>query len=302
MAQPPTPESSTRERPPRPKVIYVMGAGRSGSTILGVTLGNCANVFYAGELDKWLLRSGRPKLQDEQRTRFWDAVGERVTDPEPLFGGQAHQYLERSSALFRVRRRSVRRRIRMPYRRVMEELYRAVAEVADVTHVVDSSHYPLRARELQALDGIELYLLFLVRDPESVVASFAREDVPEPQFNAATTNAYLWLTNLIAVRTFLRHPTERRLVIRHEEFLADPEGVTRCLLDHVDSPAPVPDLSSLDTGMPLQGNRLIGEQAVALQRRELPAHRTSVRRGLAQFPWSLIIPRLRPRCPAPPPS
>ena len=48
--------------------------------------------------------------------------------------------------------------------------------------IVDSSHFPRRARELQALNGIDLYILFLVRDPHSVVASWGREDVIEPQF------------------------------------------------------------------------------------------------------------------------
>ncbi len=49
-----------------------MGAGRSGSTTLGVTLGNCAGVLYAGELDNWLARSGTP-LESPERLRFWRA-------------------------------------------------------------------------------------------------------------------------------------------------------------------------------------------------------------------------------------
>ena len=142
-----------------------MGAGRSGSTILGVTLGNCENVFYAGELDKWLLRSGKPKLTDAERTQFWEAVRQRVADPDPLFGSVAHHYLERSSALFGGVAGRFDGVFARRYRRVTEELYRAIATTAGVTHVVDSSHYPLRARELQALEGIDLHLLFLVRDP-----------------------------------------------------------------------------------------------------------------------------------------
>src|SRR2546423_15271469 len=67
--------ASTTEAPSevgleRPKVVYVMGAGRSGSTILGVTLGNCADVFFAGELDKWLALSGKPTGEDTERVRF----------------------------------------------------------------------------------------------------------------------------------------------------------------------------------------------------------------------------------------
>ncbi|MCW3057596.1 MAG: hypothetical protein JWO21_1565 [Solirubrobacterales bacterium] len=51
-----------------------------------------------------------------------------------------------------------RRRLRARYRRVAEELYNAVARAAGATHVVDASHYPSRARELQALGGIETTL------------------------------------------------------------------------------------------------------------------------------------------------
>jgi hypothetical protein len=292
----PTSERSSAGNSQRPKVIYVMGAGRSGSTILGVTLGNCENVFYAGELDKWLLRSGKPKLRDAERTQFWEAVRQRVADPEPLFGSVAHHYLERSSALFRRRGRSVRRRIRARYRRVTEELYQAIATTAGVTHVVDSSHYPLRARELQALEGIDLHLLFLVRDPRGVIASFARDDVTEPRFRASTTNAFLWLTNLLSMWVFLRHPSRRRVLLRHEEFLADPDGVLRCLLDRADAPAPIPDLSSLSTGFALQGNRLLGAKVVALNRAKSPSHRASALAGAPQYPWTLVFALLRPAC------
>ncbi len=274
-----------------------MGAGRSGSTILGVALGNCANVFFAGELDKWLPRSGEPKLRDARRTRFWSTVRERVADGERLFGGQVPKYLERSSALFRVHGWPMRRQLRAPYRRVMEELYRAVASTAGVTYLVDSSHYPLRARELQAVDGIDLYLVFLVREPRSVIASFARRDVAERRFSPLVTTAYLWLTHLLALWVFLRQPRERRLLLRHEDFLADPEGVLRCLLARAGAPASTPDLTALRTGIPLHGNRLVDSDVVALGRQEAASLRAS-RRGLLHWPWLVVCSALRPRAAA----
>lgn len=79
----------------RTRVLYVMGAGRSGSTILGVTLGNCEGVFYAGELDKWLTRSGQPTLGGQEREQFWQRVRARVSASD-LFGYDA-RVLERSS-------------------------------------------------------------------------------------------------------------------------------------------------------------------------------------------------------------
>jgi Sulfotransferase family len=293
-AQPPTPEPFRTDPGERPKVLYVMGAGRSGSTILGVTLGNCEGVVFAGELDKWLPRSGVPQLEGSERARFWSQVGERVDGAQELFGFSAKRRLERSSALFRPRDWPARRRLRGPYGRVSQDLYRAVAGVAGAQRVVDSSHYPLRARELQRLTGIDLYLLFLVRDPQGLVASYGRGDVAERSFGTLTTNLYLWLTYLLSSVVFLRQPRARRLLVRHEDFLADPERVVRQILDLTGSSAPTPDIGSLDTGIAFQGNRLLAAETISLRRTSEPPARVSRVTALLQLPWAATLPRLRP--------
>jgi Sulfotransferase family len=276
----------------RPKVVYVMGAGRSGSTILGVALGNCDNVFFAGELDRWLPRSGIPR-DDPEVTRFWSTVREDVDDAAELFGGKT-TYLERSSALLDIRKWRTRRRLRRRYRDVSESLYLAIGRAAGTTHIVDTSHYPLRARELRALRGIDLYLLFLVRDPQGVVASLGRHDVVERRFGMPTANAYLWLTYLLSVFVFLRHPRERRLFVRHEDLVADPEGVLRQILDRCDSTASPPDLRALRTGVPFHGNRLIGSKVVALSPSTATPDRVSRVTAVLQLPWAAVFSRLRP--------
>jgi hypothetical protein len=280
--------------PGRPKVLYVMGAGRSGSTILGVALGNCEGVFFAGELDKWLQRRGRPKLAGEEQERFWAQVLERVEGAQELFGFEAHRYLERSSALLRPGRRRAARRLRERYLGVSEALYRAIAEVAGVTHVVDSAHYPLRARELQEMGGVDLYLMLLVRDPQTVVTSFAREDVAERRFGAPTTNLYLWLTYLVSTLTFLRHPRERRLLVRHEDFLADPQAVLDAILRMAGATPSEPDLSALRTGLPLVGNRLVDSDVVSFTPQAARPTRRSLLTTVMQAPFGLLFSRLGP--------
>ena len=81
------PMVTAREAPSRPKVVYIMGAGRSGSTILGVSLGNCADLVYAGELDKWPARSGRPAAPGAEQERFWGAVRSRLSFAFAIFAG-----------------------------------------------------------------------------------------------------------------------------------------------------------------------------------------------------------------------
>jgi hypothetical protein len=282
----------------RPRVIYVMGAGRSGSTTLGITLGNCTDVFYAGELDNWLVRSGIPQVQDDQRTRFWSRVRDELEDTErasQLFGNRAQRAIERSVSLFRVREWPTRYRLRRRYRMVAEDLYRAVTRVSASRIIADTSHYPLRAHELQRAAGIDLHLIFLARDPQGVVASFGRHDVHEFTKSTLHTNLYLWLTHLLSIVVFVRHPRERRLFVRYEDFVDDPGGVLRQILElSGSSTKTLPDFGALDTGVPLQGNRVSRSNELSLKPSLDPVPRTSRVTAVLQAPLLALLSRLRP--------
>jgi hypothetical protein len=293
MVPPPTSEFQASAQPGKPKVIYVMGAGRSGSTILGVTLGNCSKTFDAGELDAWLRRSGVPNFGGSARVQFWDSVRHDVPCGEELFGEQAWRCLEHSLALFRVHGWPARRRLRARYRRIAESLYGAIRRTSGATYIVDTSHYPLRARELQQLDTIDLYLVYLVRNPQHVVASFNRQDVAQKWKSPFVTNAYLWLTHLLSTFVFLRHRRDRRLFLRYEDFIADPSGVLRGIWGHIDASVALPDPASLSTGIPFQGNRLLRSEIISLQS-DVPQAPQLLVTSLLQSPWELVFSRLQP--------
>jgi hypothetical protein len=278
----------------RPQVLYVMGAGRSGSTVFGVTLGNCEGVFYAGELDAWLGRSGVPQLEDPERLRFWSRVREGVPAAQELFGRECERTIDRSLSLLRVHRWPRRRRLRGPYRRVAESLYRSLARVGGTNAIVDTSHYPLRAHELQRIPGIELHILYLMRDPRSVATSFNNKDVAQYTKSTLATNVYLWLTTLLAIAVFLRQPRERRLFVRYEDFVADPQAVLADVLARVEGSAPPADLATLRTGMAFQGNRLLHTQTLALRRSGGRAPFAPLTH-LLQLPFTALASRLRPR-------
>ncbi|HEY1450098.1 MAG TPA: sulfotransferase [Solirubrobacteraceae bacterium] len=270
-----------------------MGAGRSGSTTLGITLGNCAGVFYAGELDNWLARSGTPQVEDAQRTRFWARVRGQLNDPEAaakLFGDGPQRSIERSLSLFRVREWRTRRRLSGPYRAVCEDLFRALTQAAGEPCIADTSHYPLRARELQRLTGIDLYVILLVRDPQGVVASFNRRDVGEFTKSTLHSNVYLWVTYVLSLLVFLRHPRERRLFLRYEDFVADPGSIMRQILDLCGCPDEgLPDFGSLQIGVPLQGNRVSRTRTLALRSTAERAPRVSRLTAVLQAPLTALL-------------
>ncbi len=294
------PSSADRPSGPAPvKVLFLMGSGHSGSTILGVTLGNCDGFFYAGELDNWLVRKGASLLGGTERVRFWNEVREGVEGAEAVFGTDAQRYLERSSAILRPGGAAHRERLRQSWGPVTESLYRSLARVAGAGHIVDSAHFPLRARELSRLAGVEVYLLFLVRDPQQVVHSFVRHvnrhAVAERRWRTLVTNLDMSLTYLLGTLVFLGHPRERRALLRHEDFLEDPEGVLRAIFALTGSPAQPPDLATLQTGFPMQGNRLIKSEMVSFRGKPGRPPRFSRLTQLVQAPWRIVFSMLRPR-------
>jgi|SRR5580692_7173245 hypothetical protein len=288
----------------KPNIIYVMGAGRSGSTIFGVALGNCTNVFDAGELEAWLRRSAIPNFGGTQRAQFWSDVHAAVGGDD-LFGEEARLCLEHSASLFRVDRWRSRRRLRPRYRKIAQDLYQAVMRASGATHIVDTSHYPLRVRELQSLSGINLYVIYLVRDPRSVVSSFARRDVAQHRMPPLATNAYLWLTHVLSVLVFLRQRRDRRLLVRYEDFITCPEAIISQVLDVANASATIPDLTALTTGLAFQGNRILQSATIALRGDQHSATARANRWGvtrLLQLPWQSLLPRLSPKATIPPDS
>jgi hypothetical protein len=289
----------------RTNVIYVMGAGHSGSTILGVALGNCSDFFFAGEVEEWLVKSGRPPWADAEQAAFWQTVAAE-TDGADLFGSKAVPAIERSSALLRVDRWPTRMRLLGRYRRVSEELLCAISRTSGASNVIDTSHFPLRARELKKLGAIDLYLVFLVRDPHGVIDSnlrqFKAHEVAERRLRTLVLNVNLWFTLLTSVVVFYGQRRDRRLFLRHETFVEDPESVLRQILELVGSQAATPDLEELRVGAPLEGNRLIRRGVISLKRQPQRAERASLLTSVMQLPWRAILARLRPvaRAPAAP--
>jgi hypothetical protein len=225
-----------------------------------------------------------------------------LSDPDRLatfhnevpFGDGAWRALEHSSAVVRPAAWRAARRLRPAYRRFSLDLMRSIHAVAACDVIVDTSHYPLRARELRRIPGLEVTLLWLVRDPHGVVGSF-QKDTSNRSKSPIAANLYLFCTNLVAVAVFFTHPRHRRLFVSYEELLKSPENVVHAIVSVVGLPeGDLPDLDRLATGVPFEGNRLLQQEVTQLQR-ELPAARRSLLTAVCQAPWVALAAILRRR-------
>jgi len=232
------------------RVVYVGGIGRSGSTLVDRLLGQVPGCASAGEVVH-LWRRG--VLENERcgcgepfdACPFWAGVGERA------FGGwgalDVHAVLAMQHRVDRNRYvpwlvaprtappawRSARDR----YAEVLSRVYRAIAEQAGASIVVDSSKHASTAALLRSVDGVDLRLVQLIRDPRGVAYSWSKLVARPDSVGDDSTMARIgsvrvsmrWLAYNLLFQA-LRLGTPARL-LRYEDLVVAPADGLRSILD-----------------------------------------------------------------------
>lgn len=238
------------------RVLFIGGLGRSGSTLIERLLNELPQTWAVGETIHLWERGVRDRERCGCGLSFdqcpqWNAVG------EVAFGGWSRVDLNRIISL----RWSVDRSRRMP------QIYRAhkgrsfTADEAEyVTHLrnvllasakvagnpgvlLESSKHLSSAALLSADPELDVRILHLIRDPRGVAYSWTKEiERPEaagelmPIYKPSRT-AVRWVTDNLGFR-FLANLGVPTMTLRYEDFLGNPEGSLRRILDLVDVPQP----------------------------------------------------------------
>src|ERR1035437_1753895 len=242
----------------RVKVLYIAGQGRSGSTILGNTLGQVEGFVHVGEfLEFWgVLISGQVSCGcggPVIACQMWNDVLKEA------YGGRDESLIaqmlkfrnlearDRASlpALTARGVRSLRRRLAKPLAE-LERVYCAIQRVFNCEVIVDSSKSSMYASLLQLVDGIDPYIIHLTRDPRAAAYSFLRKRVKDGRL--------IWTKDINPIKASLAwdyrnsviEPLSRRLRHRplhlcYEDFVANPRGSLQRILDLVDeTPSSLP--------------------------------------------------------------
>ena len=231
------------------KVLYVAGLGRSGSTILANTLGQVEGFFSGGELnfiwkhaliENRLCGCGRPSRE----CPFWKGVFEGE------FGGQDESLAREMTRLQHAgaRTRHIpqmltgagREKVRARLGKWPENtgrLYRAIRSVSGSRVVVDTSKEPAYGYALGMVEGIDLRVLHLVRDPRAAAYSWAKKkpqpDSADREFMHQKTpaqSAVLWDAWNAAIEVLWRDAPGKYLRLRYEDFVADPRESFEAML------------------------------------------------------------------------
>lgn len=142
-----------------PRVVYIGGTARSGTTVLGLLLGTTPDSLWAGELrhlPRDLCEDRRCTCgQPASRCPFWMEVGERLGGPRGWREARRQAWRDRLG------------------RGVGAASVRAVAAVSGARTVIDTSKRAARAGGLIEA-GLDVRLIRLTRDPAVLAARHAR--------------------------------------------------------------------------------------------------------------------------------
>lgn len=183
---------SAAARPP--KVLFILGKGRSGSTLLDVTLGAVEGFFSLGEV--WWAWGDQSQLDRKQcgcgrwvgECPIWQPALELSREiwaqdygPPPSLSEVAgwHRQVARWSRLpraFLLRPQTLESwRAMNAWARYSGVLYGALARVTGARVLVDSSKWMGNPGPLGLVPGIDSRVLHLVRDPRAVAFSWRRQ-------------------------------------------------------------------------------------------------------------------------------
>ena len=243
----------------RVKVLYVVGLGRSGSTILSNSLGQIGGYFSAGELnfiwrhnvvENRLCGCGRPFRECPVWTKVMDEAfgGMDVVDPREMMRLQASGTRTRHIPLMLAPRgeRVLKERLEkllMNYGR----LYDAIASVTGSRVVVDSSKEPAHGYAMSMVPGVDFRVVHLIRDPRAAAYSWLKKK-PQPDTDtrehmvrfSPTKSSALWDSWNASAEALWRRSPERYLRLRYEDFVAEPRKSLARILGLVGVTAELP--------------------------------------------------------------
>lgn len=228
---------SDQSSAPPVKVLYVLGRGRSGSTIFANVIGEHDRFFSAGEIRYlWdpVARNDAACACGEPLSScpVWSKVIDRLGDVSIEDAARRQREI--------VTERNLRKLLR--YKRdgswpsldsftaVMERVYAALAEVTGASVIVDSSKRPSYAAVVRLLDGCDLYCVQMTRDPRASAYSWAHsrhgsvfgEGKEVPRRNALDATIRWDVLTMEAEMVLRRLPGNRRMRMRYEDFVGAP--------------------------------------------------------------------------------
>ncbi len=227
----------------KPKVIYIAGEGRSGSTLLERILGQHPKIFAAGELIYIWERSFIENQLCSCNKSFYDCEiwkGIILNFRKKVPNMNPSEIIDAFMSTSRIRHYFFKKDFnKTKYAQfingIYTNLYTAILETVNREFIVDSSKQPVFAHILKENPNLELYILHIVRDPRAVAYSWQKKKVrPEiknkveymPRYSPIRTAISWNVVNKISF-DLSKESNVQYLLVRYEDLVSNPKEVLK---------------------------------------------------------------------------
>jgi len=225
------------------KVVYITGFWYSGATILGRSLKSSEDVIYVGEIrDYWtkgLKKNGECSCGERfESCSFWTKVTEEYINSFPSvdIGKISNELseLEKTKNYFKLKKfiknkdDNYIRQLLDTYLKHTEKLYEIISKVSGKNIIVDSSRLPSRLLALSLSTKIEIFPIYIIRDPRGVINSLIKKDFRN--YGEIRTSIFkhilTWnVKNLLSLDSVKKLNSNNTLRLWYENFTRNPAEV-----------------------------------------------------------------------------
>ena len=261
------------------RVIYIIGSGRSGTTLLDIILGNAGEIFSAGELNRFTEKNGIPTdTNNKEANVFWEKICSDLTAhglESPVHYAAISKKYEHHSGFLRLLFNSTGKNFNVYadyQKKFFETLFNNVAVQFNRHIIIDSSKYAVRGYFLSKVLGGNIAYINIKRNPLAVVESFRKKDVEQDSKSRLMANLYLLAVNGLALIVFKKLRKKNALAtIYYEDLLKDPVSTLQTIENNLGislqkAKEIISDNSALKVGYLFDGNRLRVEKEIRLKR------------------------------------
>jgi len=247
-------------------IIYIMGAGRSGTTLVDIVLGNGKKIFSCGEILKFFSLRGVPHgfSEDTKIFQFWKRVEKifflRNHDTYEELSDLTKSFESHSSFFFTMfGLHSKAKKLR--YKNTMQNLFESISEESGRSIFIDSSKYPGRLIALSRCLSHKIHVIHIKRDPVFVVRSFLKKNIEQPSKNLISANIYYFIISFFCFIVKKMITNVDFIEIKYEDFISTPQSVLKNISNEFDIDLSyiakkINDNDELSVGYLFEGNRI----------------------------------------------
>lgn len=229
------------------KIVYILGAPHSGSTLVDMAIGSTPYAFSMGELSFYTHAVKKiPHIKIAYANGFictcgkevsscpvWSSVNDRVKVKTPII--KSRGILESTSMLINLIN-PLEKSLKLPIsishnKQILDAVFRQVKKSQpNVKYLIDSSKDPRRLYELlndPNTQNSDIIVLHIVRDGKAYVNSYRKEVKKNPDMNAKSMfiSALEWMGIQLMSIAILRKYKVKHITIKYNNFALNPQKV-----------------------------------------------------------------------------